>query len=520
MDEDKPRRMMTPMDVVSVSGKPDAFVSSIIGTDTPPTPQGTVKKNSLESETNMSMHQKSVPESPSSSVSPQKSVTSRAADESLESLMTPLIRARLEASRSETQPSTRSVLESKQTSHASTSTLLCANSKDRSPTQDIFSVPQADCTNLISLIKIIKHSGKNASSQKSEEIGCLQCPSQMKVGRWDSEGRQVAVMPTLASGPSVASTEEQIVGYLVPPEELVPSALISPISPNDTRGKQPGKTVHPQSTDQSESQVTSSLGVAGNQISDLIPRPQRVAETDSTALWESPLNNTEVNEGHQLGQFLSAPASGHTAWCNQTVNDKHRQVSSSAEAVMATPGSNPLGVFHTNQISAGQKTMGFGHLGSHTSLGGPGLEMQQQQMQQQEQMQQILKLLYQQQILQQQLQCQMQQQQMYQVHQYQMQQQQTQPLIHQCQIYPPQMQQQIHTNSMYQQQGSQDQVQHYGQYSTGGSLAPTQSNLPLPAQTNVEYNIHRISQAQHNANAEHFSTSSCGTVPQRFNQPQ
>lgn len=481
MDEDKQGRMLSPMDVVSVSGETDAVLSLIAGANTPPTPQDTVKKISLESESEakVSLHQKSVPEYPSSSVSPQKSVTTRPADESLESLIAPHnIKTRLDASvsSSKTQPSIGSVFESKQTSPASTSTLLFSNNKDRSLTQDILSIHQPDCINLIALIKNMKHAGENALSQKSGKISCLQSPSQMKVGRWDSEERKVAVTPILPSAPSVASMEDQLVGYVAPPEELVPYS----VSPNDTREKQPGKKVHSHSMDKNESQVTSSLGVAGN-IPGPITRPQSVEETDSTAVCQRPLNYAEVSGGHQLVRCLSAPASGHYGWYNQAVSDTRRKVSSSVEAVNATPGSNTSGAFHVHQ------------------------EVQQHQMQQQ-----ILQLLHQQQILQQQLQYQMQQQihqfqmqqpQMYQVHQYQKYQQQSnqeivqqqhqmQPLIHQYQVYPHQMQQRIHPNTTYQQQ-------HYSQYCTGTSMAPKKSNLPLPADANVEYSIHRISPAQH-----------------------
>lgn len=497
--------MLSPLDVVSVSGKTDAVVSSIVGANTPSTPQETVKKVYLEAESEavMSLHQKSIPESPSSSVSSQKSITSRPADESLESPHD--IEAWLDASVSQSKihPSTRSVFDSKQTSQSSTSTLL---NEDRSQTQDILAILQAECINLISLNKNMAHAGENASFPKSVDINCLQRPSQMKVGMWDSEGRKVALAPILPSAPSVASTEDQLVGYRVPPKDLVPYS----VSPNDTSEKQPGINVHSQNVDTNDSQVTSSLEEAGNQISGQTSRPQSLAETDSTAVVQRPLNSAEVNGRHQLAHCLSAPASGHYGWCNQTVNDTHRQVSSSAEAVHATPGNNTLGVFHVNQISAGQEAKGFGHLGSQKPPGGIGLEMQQQ----------ILHLLHQQQILQQQLQSQMQQQmhqfqmlqpQTYQVHQYQLYQQQgnqgqgehqVQPVIHQYQIYPHQTQQQLHPNKMYQQQQSnQDQVQqHYGQYCTRTSMAPNQSNFPLPAQANVECDIHRISSAQHDDN--------------------
>lgn len=510
MDEDKQGRMLGTKDVVSVSRKTDAVVSSIVGA-----PQDTVRKIHLEpeSEAKMSLHQKSIPESPSSPVSPQKGVTSRPADESLESLTAPYnTKAWLDASvsHSKTQPSTRSVRESKQTSRALPSTLLFPNNKDSSPTQDLFGVHQAECINLIS------HAGENASSQKSVENSSLQPPSHMKVGRWDSEVRKVAVTSILPSAPSVASTEDQLVGCVAPPEELVPYS----VSPNDTRAKKPGRNVHSQRVDKNESQVTSSLGVEENRISGQILWPQSIAETDGTAVCQRPLNYAEVNEEHPLANCLFAPASPHYGWCNHTVNDTHRQVSSSAEAVNATPESNTSGVFHVNQISAGQEAKGFDRLGSQTPPGGIGLEVQQQQMQQQ--MQQILQLLHQQQLLQQQLQCQIQQQQMHQfqmqkpqmhqVPQYQMYQQQSnqeqvqqqhpmQPLI-QYQIYQHQMQQQIHPNEMYwQQQNNQARVQqHYGQSSTGTIMTPNQSNLPLPAQANVEYDIHRISPAQRNEN--------------------
>lgn len=464
------------MDVVSAS--------SIVGANAPPTPQDTVKKIPLESESedNVSLYQKAVPESPSSSLSPQKSVTLSPADESLALLLAPHnIEAQFDdasVSQSKTQPSTRSDFESKQTSHASPSTLLFSDNKDRSLTQ-----------HLISLIKTMKQAGENSSPQKSVEISCLPPSSKMKVGRWDSDKRKIPVTPTLPFASSVASTEDSPVGYATPPEESVPYS----VSPNDMSEKQPGKDVHSQSTDTKESQVTSTLGVEGNHIPSVI---------------------------------------------NRTVNDTHRQVSSSAEPMNATPGSNASGVFHFNQIIAGQEAKGFGRLGSQTPPGGIGLEVQQQM---QQGMKQILQQLHQQQIQQQQFQFhmqhqmnqfQMQQRQMHQVHQYQMYQQpsnqepvqqhhQLQQLFPQYQPYLHQMQQQIHPNTMYQQQqSSQDQVQqYYAQYYAGTSMAPNQSNLPVPAQADVEYNIHRISPAQPNdnlvrqnispsSNVEHYSNPS------------
>lgn len=482
MDEDKQGRMLCPKDVVSVSGKTDAVVSSIVSASQDP-----VKKISLEqeSEAKMSLHQMSVTDSPSSSVSPQKSVTSRPADESLESLIAPQnTKAPLDAfvSGSEAQPSTGSVFESTQSSHASPSTPLFPNTTDSSLKQDLFGLHRSECINLISIIKNMKHTGENASSQTSAESSCLQPPSQRKVGRWNSEDG--------ASAPTVASREDPLVGYVAPPEELVPYS----VSPNDTREKQRGRNVPSQSVDINESQVTSSLGVEGNRISGQLSWPQSVAETEGTGVCQRPLNYAEVNEEHQLARPLSAPASRHYGWRSRTVNDTHRQVSSSAEAVNTTPESNTLGVFPVNQIIAGQEATGFGRLGSQTAPGDIGLEVQQQQMQQQ--MQQILQLLHQQQILQQQLQCQMQQQQqmhqlqmqqpqMYQGPQYQMYQPQStqeqvqqqypmQPLINQYQIYQHQRQQQISPNEKYEQR--------YGQSSTGTSMALNQSSLPSPAQ--------------------------------------
>lgn len=482
MDEDKQGRMLS----------------------TPPTPQDTVRKISLESEANVCLRQRSVPESPSSSVSPHKSVTPKPADESQEPLIAPRsMKAQLDASvsQSATQPGTGSAFEPKQSSHASASNLLLSNNKDGSQTQGVFNDHQAECINLISLIRNLKHADGNTSSLKSAEISCLQPPSQMNVRRWNSEGRTVAVAPVLPSAPSVAPTGEQLVGHAAPSEDSVPYSG----SPNDTSEKQPGGSVLSESTDKNQSQVTSSLGVEGNKISVQISRPRSVAETDGTAVRQRPLNYDELIEGRQLARCLSAAASGHYGWCNQTVTDAHGQLASSAEAVNATPESNTSGGFHRNQIIAG-----FGCLGGQVPPGGVGLDVQQQ-------MQHILQLLRQQQVQQQQFQCQMQQQmhqfqlqqpQMYQVHQYQMYQQQQsrevqqqqqpqmQPLIHQYQIYPHQMPQQIHANNVH-LQSNQDQVQ-YVQYCTGTTgMAPNQSHLPVPAQANVEYNIHRIPPAQH-----------------------
>lgn len=444
------------MDVLGVSGKTDTVVSSVVGPNAPPTPQDTVKKTSLESEAKVSLYQKSVPESPSSSLSPQKSITMSPADESLAPLISEAQFDDASVSQSKTQPSTRSDFDSKQTSHASTSTLLLSNNKDTSLTQ-----------HLISLIKTMKHAGENSSPQNSVEISCLQPASQMKMGRWDSKERKIPLTPIFPFVSSAASTEDRLVGYVTPPEELVPYS----VSPNDMSEKQPRKNVLSPSMDKNESQVTSALGVEGNQISSVV---------------------------------------------HQTVNDTHRQVSSSAEAV-------------TDQIIAGQETKGFGQLGNQTPTGGTGLEVQQQQ-QMQQQMQQILQLLHQQQMLQQQLQFQMQHQmtqfqmqqpQMHQVHQYQMYQQpsnqeqvqqhhQLQQLFHQYQTYSHQMQQQMYPYTMYQQQQSnQDQVQqYYSQYYTGTNMAPNQSNPPLPAQANVGYNIQKISPAQHDDNLVRQNISS------------
>lgn len=457
------------MDVLSVSGKTDAVVSSVVGPNAPPTPQDTGKKISLEpeSEAEVYTYQKSVPESPSSSLSPQHSITMSPADESLVPLISEAQFDDASVSQSNTQPSTRSDLDSKQTSHASTSTFLLSN-KDTSLTQ-----------HLISLIKTMKHAGENSSPQHSVEISCLQPSSQMKLGRWDSMERKIPVTPIFPFASSAASTEDRLVGYVTLPEEFVPYS----VSPNDMSEKQPAKNVLSQSMDKNESQVTSTLGVEGNQIPSVV---------------------------------------------HQTVNDTHRQVSSSAEAVNATPGSNASGVSHFDQIVSGQEAKGFGQLGSQTPTGGIGLEVQQQQMQQQ-----MLQLLHQQQMLQQQIQFQMQHQmnrlqmqqpQMHQAHQYQMypqpsnqdqvqQLQQLQQLFHQYQTYSHQMQQQMYPYAMYpQQQSNQDQVQqYYSPYYTGTSMAPNQSNPPLPAQATVEYNIQKISPAQHdNLVRQNISSSSHG----------
>lgn len=505
MDEDQRGKMLSSTDVVGVSGKTGTVVSSVAGANAPPAPQELVKKRSLEPEAKVSLHKKSVPESSSSSVSPQKGVTSRPANESL---VTPHnIKAQPDASvpQSETQPGTGSVFESKQTGHASTSTLLFYNNKDGSQTQEMFSVHQAECINLISLVKNLKHGDENASSQKSVETSCLQPPSQMKRRRWNSEKREVAVKPALPSAPSVVPKEDQLVGYAAPPEELAPYSV-----------GQPRKAVHSENTERSESQVTSSPGAEAKHISVQISRPRSAAETDSNAVCQRSLNYAEANGGHGLARpcrSVSAPAPGHYGWCDQTGNNAHGQVSSSAEA--ASSGSNTLGVFHVNQISAEREAKGFGRWGSQTAPGGVGLEVQQQQMQQQ--MQQILQLLHQQQILQQHLQSQVQQQQLmhqyqmqqpptYQVHLYQsngeqvqqQQQHQMQPLIYQYQTYP----QQMRPSDVHQlQQSNQDQGwQQYGQYGAGTSAAANQSSLPLSAGANVERNIHRISLAQHNNN--------------------
>lgn len=467
LDEDKRGSMLGPMDVLSVSGKTDAVGSSIVGPNAPPTPQDAIKKISLEpeSEAKVSLHQKSVPESPSSSLSPQKSITVSPADESLAPLISEAQFDDASISQSNTQHSTRSDLDSKQTSHASTSTLL-SNNKDTSLTQ-----------HLISLIKTMKHAGENSSPQNSVDISCVQPPSETKVGRWDSTERKIPVTPIFPFASSAASTEDRLVGCVTLPEELVPCS----VSPNDTSEKQPRNSVLSQSMDKNESQVTSTLGVEGNQMSSVVHQP---------------------------------------------VSDTHRQVSSSAEAVNATPGSSASGAFHFDQSIAGQEAKGFGQLGSQTPTGGIGLEVQQQQ-QMQHQMQQILQLLHQQQMLQQQLQFQMQHQmnqfqmQQPQMHQYQMyqqpsnqdqvqQHQQLQQLFHQSQTYSHQMQQQMYPYMMYQQQQSnQDQVQqYYSQYYTGTNMAPNQSNPPLPAQPKVESNIQTISPAQHDNNLVRQNSSS------------
>lgn len=487
MDEDKWGRVSNAVDGTSVSGKTGSFVDA----DTPPTPQDNGKKIYLGPQ----VHQKSLLESPSSSVSPPKSVTvglpqkdkclptrKRSADESLESLITPRkVKSQLDPSISQT------VLP---TSCVATSPLLVSNSKDvelSSPKEDTFNVQHF--ADLISIIKALKHAeaGASASPQNVVEGSHVPHPSTKKVGRQDSDVRKSATNPKLPSATSVASKEDQPVGNKAATEERVP---FRSVGTNDTIEKQPEKDVDAQSTVQNEAPVAFCPGVAGDQNSGQISRPQ--SEVDSTVC-QTHINCTKVNGGHQLAHCVSAPASDHCSHSTQTVKCTNEQVSSSAEpedantsntplvynANVHNPESNSPALFYPNQINARQAVNSCVHLGSQKTPGNLGLEVQQQQ-QMQQQMQQ---LLHQQQILQQQLhQCQMQQAKQQQIHQYQMyqlqqnnqeqvQQHQVQQQMHQYQMYRHRM----HQYQMYWQQPStQGQVlqQPYSQDSAGMSVAP------------------------------------------------
>lgn len=485
MDEDKWGRVSNAVDGTSVSRRTSSFVDA----DTPLIPQDTGKKIYLDPQSQPQVHQKSLLESPSSSVSPPKSVTAglpqkdkclptrkRSADESL--ITTRKVKSQLDPSISPT------VLP---TSCVATSPLLVSNSKEiqlSSPKEDALNVQHF--AELISIIKTLKHGGPatggSASSQNVVGGSHVPHPSTKKVGRWDSDVQKATMNPKL---PSATSKEDQPVGNKAATEERIP---FRSVGTNDTIEKQPEKDVDAQSTLQNEAPVASSPGVAGDQNSGQISQPQ--SEVASTVC-QTHINRTKVNGGHQLAHCVSAAASGHCSHNTQTVNRTNEQVSSSAEPedantsntplvynaeISHNPGSNSPALFYPNQINARQEVNSCVHLGGQKTSGGLGLEvLQQQQMQQQMQ-----QLLLKQQILQEQLhQCQVQQAKQQQIHQYQMYQLQQ---SNQEQVHQHQIQQQMHQYQMYQhqyqmywqQQSSQGQVlqQPYSQYSAGMSMAP------------------------------------------------
>ncbi|XP_056877562.1 uncharacterized protein LOC130518737 isoform X2 [Takifugu flavidus] len=467
MDEGKRGRVLNPVDMTCVSGKMDSFG----GADTPATPQGNAKM-SLDPQSEPQVHQKSLPESPSSTVSSPKSVNSavtqkdeclhtrkRPPDESPESLPSP------HKVNSQLDPSV--CLTTLPTGCAATSPLFFSKGKDDqlgSPKADMFDVHQF--TGLISLIKTLKNAetatGESASSQNCVESSCVQQPSQPKGRRWDLEVRKAAVNPKLPSASSVASKQDQPVGYEARITEE--SSPLCSVRTNDTSEKQPEEDVNVQDTVKNETQLASCPVVAGTQNSGQTSQPQNLAEIDSTVCL-TPINCTKVNSEHQLTHCVSAPASGHCSHDNQMTNSRNEQVSSSAEAVNANTSNQPL-VHSANSHKPGSNTPIFNagqeanccvHLGIQTTPGGLGLEVQHQQIQQQ----QILQLLQQQQILQQQLhQCQIQQVQQQQMQQYQMYQQQ----LYQYQTYQQQQQQQQQSNQEQVQERTQQQMQQYQMY--------------------------------------------------------
>lgn len=437
MDEDKQGRVLNLVDMTSVSGKMDSFG----GADTPATPQGNIKM-SLDPQSEPQVHQKSLPESPSSTVSSPKSINlavtqkdeclhtrKRPADESPESLTTP------HKVNSQLDPSANSPL-------------IFSKGEDvqlGSPTENMFD----QFAGLISLIKTLKNAetatGGSASSQNSVDGPCVQQPSQPTGGRWDSEVRKAAVNPKLPSASSVASKQDQ--AYEAATEESGP---LCSVRTHDTSEKQPEEDVNVQGTFKNETQLASSPGVAGTQKTGQTSQPQNLAEIDSTVC-QTPINCIKVNSEHQLTHCVSSVASGHCSHDNQMTTGRNDHVSSSAEAVDANTSNQPL-VHHANSHKPGSNTPIFNagqeanccvHLGSQTTPGGLGLEVQHQQIQQQQQ-QQILQLLQQQQILQQQL--------------HQCQTQQVQQQMQQFQLY----QQQLYQYQTYQQQQSnQEQVQQW-----------------------------------------------------------
>lgn len=499
MDEGKQGRLLSPVDVADASRKSDSAVSSPDSADAPPTPPDPRENGSVQPDSEPHLGQTTALESPSSTVGPQRNVTSkdeclkarkRPAEESPESLIPPQ-KPRPQPNPSEFQPSAESVFDSMPTSHASTSTHPKVEELE---SEDKYVVHQAELAHLISLIKTMKNSetaGEQASPPHALESSHLPPLSQKQGGRWDSEVWKAVVKPKLASVPAAVSTG---IARFEAAAEKIPSRSVSTADASENQ---------PDALTVVKKEILSP-GVAGNQNPGQDPQPLSAAATDGAAVCQRPVNFTEANGGHQSAPAIFAPASGHDGAASGTSG----QLPGSAEDASASnnaPAYNASSRAPESRASAEQDAAGFGR----AARGGVEPEAQQQQMLQQQQ-QQIQQLLQQQQMLQQQLhQFQLQQMQQYQLpppplppqmHQDPVKQQQQlhQYQMHQYQFYQQQQQsnqqyqQQMHLYQLYQQQQSnQDLQQQYSQYHAGNSLASYQSNL-LHAQANVEYDMGRI----------------------------
>lgn len=322
MDEDERERLPSPLHVADTSRKSDSAMSSPDGADTPATPPDPGKKDSEPQ-----MGHTTALESPSSTVSPQRSVTSideclkarkRPAEESPESQILPQKpRSQLDPSgrhSPEFQPGAESVFDS---SRASASTHPYGEELE---SEDKYVVHQAELAHLISLIKKMKNSetaGERASSTEALESSHVPPASQTQGGRWDAEVWKAAAKPKSAAA-STGTARFEAAAEKIPSRENQPDALTVVKKEN------------------------LSPGVAGNQNPGQDPQPLSAAATDGAAVCQRPASFTEVNGGHQSTPPVFAPASGRSGQCDR-VSGSAEDAGASEDAPVCNASSHAPG---------------------------------------------------------------------------------------------------------------------------------------------------------------------------------